>query len=120
LHIGSYVIHIGPAIFPNATDSSVVAWGQKADEVFIHELTHVWQGAHRATPFNYVVDSVYNQIRYGANAYDIKASDIGTKKWSDFNAEQQAMIVEGWYSNGRSTSDSRFPYIRDNILTGTP
>jgi hypothetical protein len=117
-HVGSYVIHIGPAIFKDATDSSVVEWSQPGDAVFIHELTHVWQGVHRKTPFDYMVDSVYNQIRYGASAYEVKDSDIGTKKWSDFTAEQQAMIVEDWYIDGSSTTDKRFKYITENIRAG--
>jgi hypothetical protein len=118
LHLGSYVIHIGPKIFPDATDSSVVIFNQTGDAVFIHELTHVWQGSHRKNPFDYMVDSVYNQIRYGNKAYDLDDKDVGTKKWGEFNAEQQGMIVENWYANGRSETDKAFTYIRDNIRTG--
>jgi hypothetical protein len=120
LHLGSYVIHIGPAAFPDATDSSVSMLGQTVDAVFIHELTHVWQGANRRHAFDYVLDSVYNQIRFGSEAYDLNQDDVGTKKWSEFNAEQQAMIVENWYVGGMSESDKAFTYIKDNIRTRTP
>ena len=119
LHIGSYVIHIGPQIFTDATDSSVVVFGQTGDSIFIHELTHVWQGSHRKNPFDYIVDSVYNQIRYDQHAYDLDDKDLGNKKWGEFNAEQQGMIVQNWYVDGMSETDKAFMYIRDNIRTGT-
>lgn len=120
LHLGSYVIHIGPEIFADATDSSKLMFNQTGDSVFIHELTHVWQGVNRRTPLNYIFDSVYHQIHDGSHAYDLADADIGTKSWGKFNAEQQAMIVQNWYVGGRSESDAAFPYIRDNIRTRTP
>ncbi len=120
LHFGSYVIHIGPDSFPDATDSSVCMFGQTVDAVFIHELTHVWQGVNRRHAFDYVLDSVYNQIRFGSKAYDLNQDDVGKKKWKEFNAEQQAMIVENWYVGGMVESDPAFTYIRDNIRARTP
>ena len=115
LHLGSYVIHIGEETFPDATNSAIIVLGQTADAVFIHELTHVWQGANRRHAFDYIFDSVYNQARFGAHAYDLNQADVGKKKWSDFNAEQQAMIVENWYVGGMSRSDDAFTYIKENI-----
>jgi hypothetical protein len=120
LHFGSYVIHIGPDAFPDATDSAVVMLGQTVDAVFIHELTHVWQGVNRRHAFDYVLDSVYNQLRFGSAAYELNQDDVGRKKWSEFNAEQQAMIVENWYVGGMLESDAGFTYIRDNIRARTP
>ena len=51
-------------------------------------------------------------------AYVFNKSDIG-KPWTDFNVEQQASIVETWFSesDGRSSpKDARYPYITNNIL----
>lgn len=115
LHLGSYVIHIGDEAFPDATDSSILIFGQTADSVFIHELTHVWQGVNRRTVFDYILDSVYNQVRLGSQAYDLNQDDVGKKSWGEFNAEQQAMIVQNWYVAGMSESDNAFTYIKDNI-----
>jgi hypothetical protein len=120
LHLGSYVIHIGPDAFPDATNSAVIVLGQTADAVFIHELTHVWQGVNRRHAFDYILDSVYNQIRFGNDAYDLNQADVGKKKWSEFNAEQQAMIVENWYAGGMVESDDAFSYIKNNIRARTP
>jgi hypothetical protein len=120
LHLGSYVIHIGPDIFRDATDSSNVMFDQTGDSIFIHELTHVWQGANRSTPLNYVFDSVYNQIHSGSHAYDLDPDDVGKKPWGKFNAEQQGMIVQNWYVGGMLESDPAFTYIKDNIRAGRP
>jgi hypothetical protein len=120
LHIGSFVIHIGPDIFRDATDSSNVMFNQTGDAVFIHELTHVWQGANRSTAFDYIVDSLYNQIHSGSHAYDLDPGDVGKKSWGEFNAEQQAMIVQNWYGGGMSESDDAFTYIKDNIRARNP
>jgi hypothetical protein len=119
LHLGSYVIHIGPDAFPDATNSSIVVLGQSADAVFIHEMTHVWQGVNRRHAFDYILDSVYHQARLGNDAYRLNQDDVGRKKWSEFNAEQQAMIVENWYAGGMSESEAAFAYIKDNIRART-
>jgi hypothetical protein len=120
LHIGSYVIHVGKDIFKDATDSSNLMFEQTGDAVFIHELTHVWQGVNRSFAFAYIFDSLYHQARDGSKAYDVDAADIGKKNWHDFNAEQQGQIVEGWYVAGMSERDPAFKYIRDNIRTRSP
>ena len=121
LHIGSYVIHVGKDIFKDATDPSNMMFDQTGDAVFIHELTHVWQGVNRPWAFGYIVDSLYHRARDGEEAaYHVDPADIGTKNWGDFNAEQQGQIVEGWYVGGMSITDPAFRYIRDNIRTRTP
>lgn len=118
LHAGSFVINIGPKIFADATDSSVIDNEQRGDAIFIHELTHVWQGVHRKNPFDYIGDSVYNQLRYRDKAYVVDRSNLGESAWDSFNAEQQATIVEDWYVGGMMESDPAFAYIRDHIRAG--
>ena len=54
---------------------------------------------------DYVFDSVYHQVREGSHAYDLNRDEVGKKSWGEFNAEQQAMIVENWYAAGMSESD---------------
>lgn len=120
LHLGSFVIHIGPDVFRDATDSSNLMFNQTGDAVFIHELTHVWQGANRSTAFDYIIDSLYNQIHSGSHAYDLDPAEVGKKSWDKFNAEQQAMIVQNWYEGGMLESDDAFTYIKDNIRARNP
>lgn len=115
---GSYVIHFGRDGFADATDSSVTVLGMPADAAFVHEMTHVWQGRNRWNPFDYVIDSVFNQIVHCQAVYEYELTDDAA--WSDFSAEQQAHIVGDWYRLGKSETDDRFRFIRDNIRTGTP
>lgn len=110
----SYVIHIGPDVYKNATDSKTIVSGDNGDSVLIHELTHVWQGQYWKNRFDYVVDSLYHQARDGKAAYDF----VEGGEWSRYTAEQQAEIVETWYDRGMKESDPLFPYIRDNIRKG--
>lgn len=109
----SYTIYFGPEVFRDG------AHVPGTRNTLIHELTHVWQGTNRRHAFDYILDSVYNQIRFGKDAYDLNQADVGKKKWSEFNAEQQAMIVENWYAGGMSESDDAFTYIKDNIRART-
>ncbi len=117
--------------------------------VLIHELTHVWQGEHGVYPAVYMAQSIYSQLEFGirdiirsrgwrgwgnhrSTAYEVSPSEIG-QNWSYFNVEQQAAIVQSWYTSAAvwsglygssiqggnaSTNDSRYPYIKDVILTG--
>lgn len=102
--LGSYLIHIGPDGFVDATTAA-------NEDTLIHELTHVWQGVHRSHPLAYVFDSLHNQARLGTAAYTY----VPGSAWNSYSAEQQAMIVEDWYELGMNEADPRFPYIRDNI-----
>lgn len=55
---------------------------------------------------------------YRSKAYEYAAADIG-KDWKVFNVEQQANIVENWFSQedgNRSPKDNKYPYIKNNIL----
>jgi hypothetical protein len=103
----SYVIHIGVDGF---TDASAAA----LDRTLIHELTHVWQGVHRAHRLDYIFDSLHKQAQLGSAAYDYVAG----ADWSSYGAEQQAEIVEDWYRLGMNEADPRFRYIRDNVRAG--
>ncbi len=79
----------------------------------IHELTHVWQGAHGVWPTFYMGQSITDQIVEGvkdivekrefrrwdehrSGAYTLHARDWG-KAWSDFGVEQQGSLVESWF-----------------------
>jgi hypothetical protein len=84
-------------------------------DLLVHETMHVWQGKNSNFALSYVYNSIYNQCVVG-NAYDYK-SKIGDN-WDTFNVEQQAQIVEEWFSKGEKESDVLFPYIRDYVRKG--
>ncbi|OLE50740.1 MAG: hypothetical protein AUG51_26690 [Acidobacteria bacterium 13_1_20CM_3_53_8] len=107
-----YVIHLGHDGYKNA----LASFGLKA--TFIHELVHVWQGHNSTFPWGFIFNSVYHQgksilstgSRSGAYQYTLG------NKWSDYNVEQQANIVEDWYIGGmKEKGDPAFGYIQDNI-----
>jgi hypothetical protein len=82
---------------------------------FVHEMTHVWQGYHRAFSWWYIFDSLYHQACCGSKAYDYKVG----KNWADYGVEQQAHIVEDWYCNGSVIGSPWYRYMVSNIWTGS-
>jgi len=69
-------------------------------EVLVHEMTHVWQYQHSGS--GYITTSLFQQLYAGittgsrnfAYAYTIDA----TKSFFDYYPEQQALIVENYFS----------------------
>ena len=109
-----YTLNIGPSGFRNAVADDDLK------DLFIHELTHVWQGQNSTFGFSYMLSSFGAQCKslvttggFGA-AYRV----VPGKKWDDYNCEQQATIVEQWYHNGLRRNDPLYPFIRDQILPG--
>lgn len=105
--IGSWVIHAGSQMFEDATRAP-------GDDVFIHELVHVWQSAHGPNPFDYLVHWLHQRITVGDDASYVF---VAGQSWASYGVEQQASIVETWYRDGRTESetDPLFRYIRDNV-----
>ena len=86
-------------------------WVTGGSKVLVHELTHVWQSEHRGHRAAYIIDAVGAQMMYGQSAYAYKPG----LDWDEYNAEQQASIVEDWYGHGQTTSDPLYGYVRDQI-----
>lgn len=117
----------------------------------VHEMAHVWQGNNGRVAAGYMAASIGAQVgsgvesiirerdwggvvkrwdRHRSTAYLLDAARFG-EPWTSFNVEQQATIVETWYTTeavrrrrndgpgvfggAMSPYDARFPYIRDNI-----
>jgi len=75
-------------------------------DVFMHEMTHVWQYSQPyARDAEVAAACIYAQ-NIGAG-YRFTAGDT----WASYNLEQQASIVEKWNSRGRKEDDELFPYI---------
>ena len=64
-------------------------------ETLVHEMTHVWQYQTRGT--GYISDSVLHQLTSGQDAYVVKL--VPGQSFYDYPAEQQAMIVQRYYSD---------------------
>ena len=92
--------------------------------IFVHELTHVWQGYHRRHAWEYMLDSMLSQghaIITTGNRSNAYTYDRGGR-WDGYNVEQQAHIVQDWFARGMPTGDDDvdrlFPYIRDHVRAG--
>jgi hypothetical protein len=95
---GVFTIHLGEGGYANATTSNPVDpdYYQPTDDMFIHELTHVWQASHGKAPrAAYMVDSLISQAMLGrTRAYEY----LPDYPWDKYNVEQQAQIVQDWYA----------------------
>lgn len=99
---GKQTLHVGPQFYNTTVPAPLL----------IHELVHAWQ-YQRGILVG--VDSVVTGQTY---EYSLGSSGSPYKAWQLFNVEQQAQIVEDWYRQGHSTSNRRFPYIRDCVRPG--
>ncbi len=84
----------------------VSGYSENMSDVFIHELTHVWQYSRPyAKAGEIALRCIYAQ-NIGAG-YRFTPGD----PWASYNLEQQASIVEEWSKRGRKEQDELFPYI---------
>lgn len=80
--------------------------------LLIHELTHVWQSYNNGSAWAYALDSMFSQATHGRQGAYLYEAGL---EWRQYNVEQQAKIVEDWFSNGSKQTDKRYRYIRDSI-----
>ncbi len=123
-----YQMNVGDMASMDLTSTQYFGGFGRVCDTFIHELTHVWQYAHgdfvksssvAAQAWEFLTSEVDYSSR-GArvvvvhDAYEYAPLDHD-KAWDDYNAEQQAHIVEDWNLHGRSQSDDLFPFISEVI-----
>jgi hypothetical protein len=112
-----FTLHMGTYGYSDLTSAATIPHFGVVCNVFIHELTHVWQGAHGVLHGAYQLSSLLSQgwalVTTGDRgaAYEYKAG----QDWSSYNVEQQANIVEDWFRNGRQTSHPNYRYIREDV-----
>lgn len=106
---------------------TINSWGEMHDDVFIHELVHVWQ--YERFGAMYIAKALLAQreegYNYGGRSRLAKARELGGKL-TDFNFEQQADIVMDYYRliTGRSvrwgnatlTDISEYVYFVDQLV----
>jgi hypothetical protein len=121
LHLqDKYLINVGgmysdQSLLPSTYDTNK---HELKGSMLVHESTHVWQGVNGAFSWWYVFDSLYNQAQSGSHAYDVDETHLQT--WDSYGVEQQAHLVEDWYSRGSQINDVCYPFIRDNIRPARP
>lgn len=115
---------IGDSIFTNAgigLDTIYVTklnFSSVPNSILIHELTHVWQGTNDGiTGWGYKWSSLAHQGYHMARgngrnaAYTYDASLLGRFGWGLYPAEEQAQIVEDWFTGGEQTNHPAYRYI---------
>ncbi|TDN88652.1 hypothetical protein [Microbacterium sp. BK668] len=104
---------------------------QAPGQLFVHELTHVWQIEHSTFLPGMMCEALVNQSTTISGDMGVYQYGPPDRAWADFNLEQQASIVDDWFAgSGRqappagsppapaSETGAYFRYIRDNIRTG--
>ena len=83
-------------------------------QVFIHELTHIWDAAHSGPTWE--LEAVWAQF----NRPD--ALPTGTPAWTELGIEHKAMVIAEWYRLHHANLESAaaqqhayFPYVRDHL-----
>jgi hypothetical protein len=85
-------MYMDPSAEAYSSDFSKDTASQAYDQsIFIHELTHVWQHQHGV----HVV--LAKLLHPSEKDYDVDFSAFGTKTFTDFNIEQQGMIVQDYF-----------------------
>jgi len=106
-----YFLNFGEAVRWDLADEkplqpAIPGYPERARDVFVHELTHVWQ-FHRG-------DSVKLRSMYAQHVGEGYKFTRG-QPWEEYNVEQQASIVETWNKErkgrGEDEADDLFPYI---------
>lgn len=103
-----YVMNIGDYATNDLTLKTWTPYDGNTSDLLIHEIAHVWQYYYG----------------YTVKASSVWASTLGSyeyepgEAWDDYNAEQQASIVEDWHKRGRKPTDLLYPYIVKIIWSG--
>jgi hypothetical protein len=105
---GRFVIHAGDGFYG-------MAKLPQDQSTLIHELTHVWQGQHESAAF-YAAIGLLTQLGSDPYAYN---HDHLYSDWDLYNMEQQAQLVEDWFTDGlkeynpdTGEGDKRFYFIK--------
>jgi hypothetical protein len=113
-----YLIHMGAKAYedPTADTDTAPGGGTTAPgQLFVHELTHVWDGTHSGPLWEN--EALFAQID---PPNDLPAS---SRKWTELGIEYKAIAIAEWYRryytdllSHAALTDEYYPYVRDHIL----
>jgi len=112
------------AAAPTTLGDYIRASGSMSTATLIHELTHVWQYQHGGAA--YISDSICHQVAAWAAtgsrnaAYDLTDVVRPGKSFSEYTAEQQAMIVETYYDEPDKRTDPVYQALIDQVRRRSP
>jgi len=112
------------AAAPTTLGDYVRTSGAMSTATLIHELTHVWQYQHGGGA--YISDSLCRQVAAWAStgsrnaAYELTGVVHEGKRFSDYTAEQQATIVETYYTDPAMRADPVYQALIDEVRQRAP
>jgi outer membrane protein OmpA-like peptidoglycan-associated protein len=103
-----YLLNFGQAVHwdlssPQTLTPAVPGYPDRARDILVHELTHVWQ-------FNRGMGVKLGSLIGARGHYEYEVGE----PWVNYNVEQQASVVEHWNRDRKANSgvdDQFFPYI---------
>jgi hypothetical protein len=123
----AFQVNLGDMASMNLTSTTYIVGFGRVCDTLIHELTHVWQYYHgdfvktssvaaQAWEFlttDLVISKQGVRREVTHDAYEYRPLD-SSKSWDDYNAEQQAHIVEDW-NYRRDKNNELYPFISEVI-----
>lgn len=112
------------AAAPTTLGDYIRTTGPMSTATLIHELTHIWQFQHGGAA--YISNSLCAQVAAWAStgdrngAYDLTGVVQAGRQFSEYTAEQQAMIVETYYSDASKRTDAVYQALLDEVRRHPP
>jgi len=106
----SFEINLGDAARADLTTKQAAncfttGVGGTVSDLFIHEMTHVWQYHNRK--------SLRGRFSVGISSFFFGHYDSsGGDPWDSYDVEHQASIVEKWYHDSAKPTHILYPYIQ--------
>lgn len=114
---GTILVNLGDGACLESPTTCTTKNYPKPGQLFIHELTHVWQLQHRRLDDGWAPGWLCERIfdgEYEPEYFQDKAKTVPTP-WDKHGVEAQATIVDRWYStlsNADKSSSEDFPLFR--------
>jgi len=118
------IVNTTLAAAPTTLGDYIRTNGSMSNATLIHELTHVWQYQHGGAA--YISDSLCAQVGAWARtgdrnaAYDLTGVVQERKRFSEYSAEQQATIVETYFSDPAKQADAVYQALLDEVRAQQP
>lgn len=116
------IVQARVAAAPTTLGNNIRTNGPMSNGTLIHELTHIWQYQNLGT--SYISDSAFHQvagmISAGSRnaAYTVRI--VPGQRFTDYQAEHQAMIVEQWFTYPQLRTDLEYSRLIGQVRAARP
>ncbi len=110
------------AAAPTTLGNNIRTSGQMSDATLVHELAHIWQYQNLGSA--YISDSLWHQavatVTTGSRNGAYEPNVTAGRAFTDYQAEQQATIVERWYSLADFRNNALYQVLVDQVRAARP